>query len=197
VLTVYSINIDGFTEDHRRLLEVVARQVSDIVRHAGGSKHFMTAERIDRLKLPRRDRVERFVEAETARSSSQGTVSVVQIHFSATLTDTSQHDAHALEQLAEEISSVLRGADVLCHYGEQDFVVVLTQTDALAVATVAARIANVVAGVCNAHPTIELPTIGVASAPEDGLTLSALLTSADQRRREQVARRSSRPPAIH
>src|SRR5436190_1492139 len=38
VLTVYSTHRDAFTEDHRRLVEVVARQVSLTVRQARGMK---------------------------------------------------------------------------------------------------------------------------------------------------------------
>ena len=198
VLSVYSVYADGFTEDHRRLLEVIARQVSDIIRHASGTRHSVQTERVERLNLPRRERVERFVESEIARASSQTTVSVLQIHFSGTLTSSSTNESRqVLEGLVEEVSKVLRGADVLCRYDEQDFVVVLTQTDSLAVATVAARIADVVNDVCQVHSSRERPTIGVASAPEDGLTLASLVGSADQRRRDQIARRSTRPSAIH
>ncbi len=197
VLAVYSVTPEAFTEDHLRLLEVIARQVSDIIRHAGGQKYLLSSERSDRLKLPRRDRVERFVEAEISRPSSHNLVSVVQIHFSGLSREAASESYQALERMAEEVSKILRGADVLCRYAENDFVVVLTQTDALAGATVAARISEVVNEVCRVHPSSERPSIGVSSAPEDGLTLAALVESADQKRREQAGRRAGRSPAIH
>jgi diguanylate cyclase (GGDEF)-like protein/putative nucleotidyltransferase with HDIG domain len=198
VLAVYAVNTEAFTEDHLRLLEVIARQVSDIIRHAGNQKHLLAAERVDRLKLPRRDRVERFVEAEISRPSSQNLVSVVQIHFSGLSRENVGRESYLmLERMAEEVSKILRGADVLCRYAEDDFVVVLTQTDALAGATVAARIGEVVNDVCRVHPSVERPSIGISSAPEDGVTLAALVASADQKRRDQVVRRPGRSPAIH
>jgi diguanylate cyclase (GGDEF)-like protein/putative nucleotidyltransferase with HDIG domain len=197
VLSVYSSCSEAFTEDHLRLLEVIGRQVSDIIRHARTEKR-VSQERVDRFRLPRRDRVERFVEAEIARPSTHNLVSVVQIHLSGLSRAVAGQESHVvLERMTEEVSKILRGADVLCQYADDDFVVVLTQTDALAGATVAARISEVVDDVCRVHPSIERPSIGVSSAPEDGLTLAALVASADQKRREQVERRIGRPPAIH
>jgi putative nucleotidyltransferase with HDIG domain len=199
VLTVYSPSTDAFTDDHRRLLEVVATQVSDTVRHASSQfQHGIQSARPDRLKLPRRDRVERFVESEASRLSPQSVVSVVQIHFSSASPELQGAESRAtFERIVEEVSKVLRGADVLCRYSDQDLVVVLTQTDPLAGATVAARITEVIGDVCRLHPNVDRPSFGVASAPEDGLTLSALVDSADGRRREQFGRRPGRHSLIH
>ena len=198
VLSVYSTTPEGFTEDHLRLLEVVARQVSETIRHAGSQVQQSSPEPIDRLRLPRRDRVERFVEAETARLSPQNVVSVVQIYFSdISSKHVTSEGRHALDQIVEEVSKVLRGADVLCRYSDDELVVVLTQTDPLAGATVAARITEVIDDVCRLHPKFERPSYGVASAPEDGLTLAALVDSADKRRTELPDRRPNRQTAIH
>ena len=86
---------------------------------------------------------------------------------------------------------------MLCSNSDQELVVVLTQTDPLAGATVAARIAEVIDEVCRLHPKFERPSYGVASAPEDGLTLATLVSSADKRRNEQSSPRPSRHTAIH
>jgi diguanylate cyclase (GGDEF)-like protein len=198
VLTVYSTIPEGFTEDHRRLLEVVGTQVSETIRHAGSQLQQSVPERVDRLRLPRRDRVERFVEAETARLSAQSVVSVVQIHFNDIAPkNLTSETRQPLELIVEEVSKVLRGADVLCRYSDDELVVVLTQTDPLAGATVAARITEVIDDVCRRHPQFDRPSYGVACAPEDGLTLAALVKSADRRRNEQSERRPSRHTAIH
>ena len=105
MLTGEPTSPEAFTEDHRRLLEVVARQVSETIRHAGSPGQPGVPERIDRLRLPRRDRVERFVEAETARLSAQSVISVVQIHINDIATKSvTAENRHALEQIVEETS---------------------------------------------------------------------------------------------
>ena len=64
VLSVYSTIADAFTDDHRRLLEVVARQVSETIRQVREADLAKTQPREDPYGLPHRERVESFVAAE-------------------------------------------------------------------------------------------------------------------------------------
>ncbi|HET7219984.1 MAG TPA: HD domain-containing phosphohydrolase, partial [Vicinamibacterales bacterium] len=59
VLTVYSPTLGAFSEDHRRLLEVVARQVSETIRHARLDATVQSHETTS--VAVRLDRLERFV----------------------------------------------------------------------------------------------------------------------------------------
>ena len=63
------------------------------------------------------------------------------------------------------------GVQFLCRYSDTEFVVVLTQTDSIAAAAVASRIAEIIV---EARPSLMETarlTLGVASAPNDGRTL--------------------------
>ena len=101
------------------------------------------------------------------------------------------------------IKRVLRGADVLCRYSDTEFVVVLTQTDSIAAAAVASRIAEIIV---EARPSLMETarlTLGVASAPNDGRTLPELVATAQQHRwipptgtPESTWRRALAPPCL-
>ena len=81
VLSVYSTIADAFTEDHRRLVEVVARQVSETIRQVTESEAATMQPRDDAQGLPPRERVERFVAAEIDLASSQAHLSIIRIQI--------------------------------------------------------------------------------------------------------------------
>ena len=149
VLSVYSTIAEAFTDDHRRLIEVVARQVSETIRQVTESGATTMQPRDDPQGLPPRERVERFVAGEIDLASNQAHLSIIRIQIS-TL---GSHDSKrgrtlcsvAAEDIVGAIKRVLRGADVLFRYSETEFVVVLTQTDSIAAAAVANRIAEILA----------------------------------------------------
>jgi len=107
----------------------------------------------------------------------------------------------ALGQVADAIKKVLRGADVLFRYGSDEFVVLLTQTEIEAARGVATRIAERISEqTLSAGASEDGPvgvTIGVASAPADGVSVDELVNAA--RSRETTASPSTRPhpPSIH
>lgn len=200
VLSVYSTVEDGFSDDHRRLLEVVARQVSETIKHARFLLKQRADESRDRLTgLPQRERVERFVASEIRYSVNQATVSVVVIHVPHRHIDSRALIARSeyLNEVANGITRVLRGGDILSVYSDEDFVVVLTQTDTLAATAVAGRIHEILYEVSGTTSLAERPTLGVATAPEDGRALTDLVTTAQTRMRLDTLKLLSRPPAVH
>jgi putative nucleotidyltransferase with HDIG domain len=196
VLSVYSPIADGFTEDHRRLLEVVARQVSETVKHAKRPPALSTQPFDDVLTgLPRRERVARFVASEVDNTGNEA-VSVVVIHIPS---DPPQRgiSRNQTNEIARAVTRVLRGADVLSVYSDEDLVVVLTQTDSLAASAVAARINEILCEAVSVMPTSQKPTIGVASAPGDGRSLDELVANARQRWHGDSSRSPSKHPSVH
>jgi putative nucleotidyltransferase with HDIG domain len=193
VLTVYSTILNGFTDDHRRLLEVVARQVSETVRHARAIEPA-----IGIPTLPRRERVERFVEAEIRHGDDNFALSVVLIRMpdGGRRDDDRSNSTRISRQgrMIRTISRILRGADVLARYSENEFVVVLTRTDAVAAGVVALRIVELVGHVYVDSSSLDQPIIGVATAPENGRTLAELVASAIK---GSEPGRERRPPAVH
>jgi putative nucleotidyltransferase with HDIG domain len=200
VLSVYSTIAEGFSDDHRRLLEVVARQVSETIKHARYSLTQKAEHSHDGvLGLPHRERVERFVASEIGYSVNQASVSVIVVHVPHLQADSRgvlDRTAY-LGEIAKGVTRVLRGGDVLSMYSDEDFVVVLTQTDSLSATAVAGRIHEILLELTVGVSLVERPTLGVASAPDDGRALTDLVATAQSRRRLDTLKLLGRPPAIH
>jgi putative nucleotidyltransferase with HDIG domain len=200
VLTVYSTMLEGFTEDHRRVLEVVARQVSETLKHAGGASGLTTQVTDDVSGLVRRERVERFVAAEIAHPSNLAVLSIVIVHMPRNPREHARLRNATVSEMADiatGISRLMRGGDILSRYSEEDLLVVLTQTDSFAATIVASRIADVVRELSQNSTATEFPTVGAATAPDDGKTLADLVRAAHDRRGMHLTRLPARPPAIH
>lgn len=90
----------------------------------------------------------------------------------------------ALEYLSTLVKTHLRDGDIACRCAEDEFVVIIQETDPQAVRGVGERIADsvrkTVFKVGEATVTISM-TYGTASCPEDGVTAGALLRSAGER----------------
>lgn len=99
--------------------------------------------------------------------------------------DTYGHEAgnKLLRQLAERIQAELRYTDVPARYGGDEFVVLLPETPSQGAADVAERIRDSMAGkplVFDGQSVKSTVSIGVASFPEDGHTMDALIARADR-----------------
>ncbi len=205
VLTVYSTHRDAFTEDHRRIIEVIGRQVSRTVKHAVDFEHDRSATLKDQLTgLPNLQHLERFITAEMASAAGPAPLSLIFVDFRSLKTINMRFGRaagdQALADVAEAIRGVLRGADVLFRYGSDEFVVLLAQTDADAAYSVSARIADRLADrnerCASPDGRIEL-TLGIATAPIDGVGLDSLVTAARSRERIVPQYSSSQPGSVH
>jgi diguanylate cyclase (GGDEF)-like protein/putative nucleotidyltransferase with HDIG domain len=183
VLTVYSTHRDAFTEDHRRLVEVVARQVSQTVRHAVEFSRDNTEKLRDQLTgLPNRQHLERFVASElVALGGLPCSILLVDVkHSPGKPTRVGQP---IIGQVASAIRAGLRGADLLFRYDTDRFVALLTQTDAATADAVGRRVANELALIRLAEEEGPGPGVrlGRATAPEDGTGLTGLVHVAESR----------------
>jgi diguanylate cyclase (GGDEF)-like protein/putative nucleotidyltransferase with HDIG domain len=205
VLTVYSIHRDAFTEDHRRIIEVVARQVSQTVRHAVEFERNRTGLKDQLTGLPNLQHLRRFVASEMSAKGTQSEVSLVFVDLETLQTINRRLGTEVRDQflgkVVDVIRKVLRGADVLFRIGSEEFVVLLTQTDAEAAASVARRIAEKIS-----EQTVSAlgpddgrigATIGVATAPTDGITVEALVISARRKEQIKTTKPGNQPPSIH
>lgn len=207
VLTVYSTHREAFTEDHRRIVEVIARQVSKTVKHGIDiERHRLTTFR-DRLTgLPNLQHLERFIASEMALGTSGTPLSIIfiEVHW---LENSSTRFGRAtgkpmgdqaLGDVVDAIRKALRGADVLFRYGADEFVVLLTQTNVDTAAAVLQRIE------ARLHEAQYAPddhghsvTLGMATAPIDGTNLAELVQTARRRERPLPPDDSDRPSSIH
>jgi putative nucleotidyltransferase with HDIG domain len=192
VLTVYSTHRDAFNEDHRRIVEVVARQVSPTLKRAVEYKREHAEQLRDQFTgLPNRQHLERFIVSEL--SSSAG------LPCSIVLLDVNlgraawkgQHGGTTL--VAGAVRAALRGADLLFMYDTDRLVALLTQTDAPTADGVARRIALELASALEPEELAQLVRVGRATAPEDGLKLTELIRSAESR----ASSPNNNRPSIH
>src|SRR5437763_532445 len=143
VLTVYSTHRDAFTEDHRRIVEVIARQVSQTVQRALGYRQEQSEKLRDELTgLPNRHHLERFVASELASPAG--------LPCSILLLDIKPGSPHksrfvgslGIGKVADRIRTGLRGGDLLFRYDADRFVVLLAQTDATTADVVSRHVFN-------------------------------------------------------
>lgn len=205
VLTVYSVERDAFTDDHRRIIEVVARQVSQTVGQASGvgqSRRRHPKGQFD--VLPNQQHLRPMVAAAASVEGDPSGLGLVLVALESinAINQRFGRDAgdQAVRKVADAVRKVLPEADILFQYGSNDFVVLVTQTDPDAVTVIATRIAEMIAQQTvsphNPNDGRIAVNIGVASAPADGSTVEALITAA--RRREPTATSTQRyPPSIH
>jgi putative nucleotidyltransferase with HDIG domain len=196
VLTVYSTHRDAFTEEHRRIVEVVARQVSQTVQRARGFREEQSQKLRDQLTgLPNRHHLEKFLNSEL--SSPAG------LPCSILLIDALPHSSRltasdpsgALARVAQLIRLGLRGADLLFTYDSGRFVVLMAQTDPVTADAVQRRVTSeLVAGRNADGGTVGGVQVSRASSPEDGTTLSQLVRAAEER---AVPPTSLNRPSVH
>jgi diguanylate cyclase (GGDEF)-like protein/putative nucleotidyltransferase with HDIG domain len=196
VLTVYSMHRDAFSEDHRRLIEIVARQVSRTIKHAV----LFQRERAEQLRdhftgLPNRQHFERFIASEAAVGTAPSSIVVVEA-----LRGSGGHrrpkpdlDQQLLGQIADTLRRCLRTADLLFQYDATEFVVLLTDTDANVTAALVQRITERLAQLRSQTAGLSF-AVGVAVGQQEGLEIPQLLEIA--RTRKQSADDSGRP-SIH
>lgn len=187
VLTVYSTHRDAFSEEHRRVVEVVARQVSQTVRHAAEFSHDKVENLRDQLTgLPNQQLLERFVTSEVAASGGQSCSILLVDVRTASMKSASRGSQPLIAQVADAIRAGLRGADLLFRYDTDRFVALLTQTDGATADLVARRVATELAvkGLAEddvAGATGAVVHLGRATAPEDGRGLADLVKVAESR----------------
>jgi len=206
VLTLYAARQSAFAEDHRRIIEAVARQVAQTVKQAVEVKENRNANLQDQLTgLPNVQQLRGIVEAKLSAEGELATLSLILIEFRSPKTISRRFDKDAanrvLGQAVGAIKNVLRGADLLYQYGTNEIVVLLTQTDRQAAFGVADRIATKVAEqMCESQSSEDQRLsveLGVASAPTDGTTVEALISVARRRERGEPNPPAQNPRSVH
>jgi len=101
------------------------------------------------------------------------------------INDAHGHDAgnRLLCQVARVTRTELRGTDVLARYGGDEFIVLLPETPPKGARIVAERIREMMAGLpleADGRRIACTVSIGMASFPQDGETLDAVVTRADR-----------------
>ena len=193
VLTAYSTQRDGFTEEHQRILEAVAGQVGQTLKDS----LLFDREREQQLRdqitgLPNLDQLERFISAELSAPALRTGLAI--LHIDLRPNRSGMVSESIISSLVTVVRRGLRGADMLFRSGESTLVALMTSTDR-------ATAVDVMNQVCEqlrtSHQLTNFPhaVVGVASAPTDGVTLPVLLDAA--RRQPTAISLGSSPPSVH
>lgn len=91
------------------------------------------------------------------------------------------HGDRLLVEVARRLGSGLRGSDTVCRQGGDEFLIVLTDTDAAAAAIGAQRVLDlfVPAFQIEGHDLRITPSIGISIFPDDALDVETLIRNAD------------------
>ena len=187
VLSLYSVELNGFNDDHKRVIEVVARQIAHIFKSA---TEFDSSSGRDALTgLPNLKQLERFVDATSVKHMSQKSsftllfIDVVGLNQINTTHDRTVGD-DALLHAVRLATAGLRLADILFRCGGDEFVALLNDTSAESAKVVGERIQE---GIRMSRLTVRGLSIQVdvsitaVSSPSDGETLPALIATARSR----------------
>jgi len=207
VLTLYSSNPGAFTEDHRRIIEAVGRQISRVVRDSAEFDREHSAFKDALTGLPNLERLRQLTPADvglSAETSSQPlSLLFIDVDRLREVNERAGRDVgdRVLAHVARGIRRVLRGADILFRYSGDEFVVLLSQTDGETAETIANRVRSVLGASPYALPDgSSLPilvTIGIATHPLDGTSLTDLISAARRRLGSKPPSTSDIAPSIH
>jgi diguanylate cyclase (GGDEF)-like protein/putative nucleotidyltransferase with HDIG domain len=199
VLSLYSVDAEAFNDNHKRILEVAGRQVSQTVHNALTFEQHKESDLRDRATgLPNARHFERMFAAASANVFPDEKVSVVFITVKHTgpRSQTSQSVTdQTIEAVASAVRGALRGGDLLFRYADSELIVLLTQTDSVTAELIAERIkTNVIDAAPRESATHHslFVAVGVATGPADGLSVHNLVDRARERERAS----GSPPPSL-
>ena len=180
-LALYSTETNGFADDHRRIVDIVANQIAHTV-----SRSFELDKSVRRdslTGLPDLVQLEHVVHSANDGEATYALlfIDIVNLKSINTRYGRSTGD-EALRHVVRGIRGALRIADILFRHMSDEFVVFLSGTDADTATTVADRISERLADdplrLSNAETISLRVTIRVTCSARDRRTLSQLLASA-------------------
>jgi diguanylate cyclase (GGDEF)-like protein/putative nucleotidyltransferase with HDIG domain len=177
VLTLYSTSQNAFSEEHQRVLEVVARQIAPIIKRTTGmSKERQLGTRDQLTGLPTLADIQFLSESMAGLLQAKPTsVLLIDVHNFLAINErygTSLND-QVLGRVVSIVRNNLRASDLFFRHGNDSFIAILVHTDVTVAETVAARI-RLAGSESELSPKPQF-TIGVAA-----LTLDAKDSAVDR-----------------
>jgi diguanylate cyclase (GGDEF)-like protein/putative nucleotidyltransferase with HDIG domain len=200
VLTLYAADASDFTDDHRRIIEAVARQIAITFKKAN---EFDSTSRRDALTgLPNLKQLEQFMDATGIQHFTEGSPFTLLFIDVVELKQINAKHGHAagdeaLRHVVRQSRTGLRVADILFRYGSHQFVALLNGTNSEAAKTIGERVRQGVQAEPFRLSTHERIQVGVSitevSSPSDGSSLEELIGTA----RSRIAQENERRAAVH
>ena len=196
VLTLYSAEPNGFTDNHRRIIEAIARQVAHAFR-SGKHLESSSAKPNALAGLPDLNQLEQFVEAAGTHYLNQRSAFTLLLIDVVGLEQINLAQGEAagdevLRHVAHYATAGLRLADILFRYGSNEFVALLNDTTPEAAAIVASRVRDGIRGtpliLRDRSIAVDVSVANVTSAG-DGTSLASLIDAARLRNSEAISER--------
>jgi putative nucleotidyltransferase with HDIG domain len=189
VISLYSSNKDAYTEDHERIVEVVAKQVSGVILEAHTTERMRNRSLKDESTgLPNLRHFLELVEAHLTEPDQRHPFCLIVIRF----TSGKSEELSLGGTVVPSIRRALRPADLLFSSGIEELFALLLNTDHKTAAAITTRVSSSLESL-RADGIIESAKVGVACAPTEATTGHALLSLA----RERAAAGGTRSEAIH
>jgi diguanylate cyclase (GGDEF)-like protein/putative nucleotidyltransferase with HDIG domain len=189
-LALFHLDVDRYSEDHRRLLVRVASQAAAVVSNSVVFEQTEEASLTDPLTgLPNRRSLSSRLASEVSRAERQRTelaVIVLDLDGFKQVNDTHGHAVGdlVLREIARALESTLRPYDLCVRFAGDEFVIVLAGCAPDAAELRRLELQHRVAQIAVAIDATRVrvgASAGVAIYPRDGLNHEALLAVADQR----------------
>jgi diguanylate cyclase (GGDEF)-like protein/putative nucleotidyltransferase with HDIG domain len=199
VLSVYSVARNAFSEEHQRIIEVVARQVGPVVQQGlvlDLNKRGVTADQLS--DLPNLGQLHLFAPASDTTSMSIIYIDVNGLDKMNAAYGRAVGD-EALNHVVSCVRRHIRSGDVVFRYGSDEFVVVQFDADKVLAAAIAARIRqHVESQPIGTSVLVRVRvTVGVATTPDDGESVDSLIVAARQRIKRARDESGRSPGAVH
>lgn len=194
VLSLYSSNKDSYSEDHERIIEVVARQVSAAILEAQGAERLRTQSFKDESTgLPNLRHLLEFVETQLADDDRQHPFSLMTIGFSRSATTATEKTT---ETVVGVVRRALRPADLLFRSAPEELVAVLLNTDNAGASPISMRVASAL-GTLKSNGVLESVRLGLACGPVDAAKAEQLLRVSRDRVTQDGSSTPKPPESIH
>lgn len=207
VLSLYSQGVNAFSEDHQRLVEIVARQVSPVLqRSVDYAASSVRAFRDPLTGLPNLHHLRQLADEQNQLAELPTPTSLIYIDINQVQAVSATHGRrigdHALRQIVQQLRANLRAADVLFRLSGDEFAVLLLQTDRETASYIALRMQTSVQQISAGGAAQRINArLTVVSAPDDGSRIDTLADSARRRLMHHsppaAADSSSSSDAIH
>jgi putative nucleotidyltransferase with HDIG domain len=198
VLALYSGEVNAFTDNHRRVLEVAAKQVADSLERV---REVQSITRGDILAtLPSIAQLDQIVMAATGDSSGRSLrialLLVEVVRMKQLDTSPSKYDAdQLLRQIVQQLRAALRATDSLFRSDDLNFVVFLSDTDLQTTDAIAARLRTCVRENVLIHDSMIDVVVTSIPLPTPGTSMNDLIAAA--RIRGATPRQSTQRSVVH
>ncbi len=200
VLSLYASGSDSFSEEHQRLVEIIARQVAPVLqRSIDYTASALRAFRDPLTGLPNLEHLRQLSDEQNQLGELPTPSSLIYIDVNdlkrINLSLGRGAGDQALRDLVQQLRSNLRAADVLFRLESDEFAVLLLQTDSATANGIASRMKATIQQVNSSRPGgVPLNvSLAVATVPDDGARIESLVESA-RRRLTQNFRGTPRNP---